>query len=368
VADTGRMFTDTGRAEVLDTTYALPGLHSHRVRVVEGGLTPGQEATATIDAPRREAIRRNHTGTHILHWALREVLGTHVKQAGSLVAPDRLRFDFSHYGPLAPEELVRVEALANERVLANEPVRAYETTKEEAERIGAIAFFGDKYGEFVRVVEAGGRSVELCGGTHVGALGMIGPITVVSEGSIGANLRRIEALTGEGSFARFRRRDDTLNRAAALLRVTPDEVPERIEKALDERRALEHELEQVRRQAAGGDADRLAADAVDGVVVARRDGGSRDDLRELAVALRDRPGMRAVVLGGAPDGGGVTLVAATTKESGLAAYDLIVDAARTVGGGAGKGKNPELSIAGGRDASKLDAALEQARAAAGIGR
>ena len=367
VGDTGTITTDTGRAEVLDTTYALPGLIGHRVRVVEGALSPGQEATASIDAARREAIRRNHTGTHILHWALREVLGTHVKQAGSLVAPDRLRFDFSHYGPLAPEELARVETLANERVLANEPVRAYETTKEEAERIGAIAFFGDKYGEFVRVVEAGGRSVELCGGTHVGALGMIGPISVVSEGSIGANLRRIEALTGEGSFARFRQRDDTLNRAATLLRVPPEDVPERIEKALEERRALAHELEQVRRQAAGGDADELAAAAVDGVVVARRDGGSRDDLRDLAVALRDRPGMRAVVLGGTPEGGGVALVAATTRESGLAAYDLIVDAARTVGGGAGKGKNAELSMAGGRDASKLDAALDQARVAAGIG-
>src|SRR5207244_7266729 len=221
-------------------------------RVVEGELSPGQEATAAIGAPRREAIRRNHTGTHILHWALREVLGTHVKQAGSLVAPDRLRFDFSHYGPLAPDELARVEALANERVLANEPVRAYETTKEEAERIGAIAFFGDKYGEFVRVVEAGGRSVELCGGTHVGALGMIGPITVVSEGSIGANLRRIEALTGEGSFARFRQLDDTLSRAAALLRVTPEEVPERIEKALEERRALAPDPAPARRAAAGG--------------------------------------------------------------------------------------------------------------------
>jgi alanyl-tRNA synthetase len=368
VGDTGTIVTDTGRAEVLDTTYALPGLIGHRVHVVEGELTPGQEATATIDAPRREAIRRNHTGTHILHWALREVLGTHVKQAGSLVAPDRLRFDFSHYAPLAPDELARVESLANERVLANEPVRAYETTKEEAERIGAIAFFGDKYGEFVRVVEAGGRSVELCGGTHVGALGMIGPITVVSEGSIGANLRRIEALTGEGSFARFRQHEETLNRAATLLRVTPDEVPERIEKALEERRALAQELEQVRRQAAGGDADALAAAAVDGVVVARRDGGSRDELRDLAVALRDRPGMRAVVLGGVPEGGGVALVAATTKASGLAAYDLIVDAARTVGGGAGKGKNPELSIAGGRDAAKLDEALDLARAAAGIGR
>ena len=367
VGDTGTITTDTGRAEVLDTTYALPGLIAHHVRVVEGALNPGQEATAAIDAPRREAIRRNHTGTHILHWALREVLGTHVKQAGSLVAPDRLRFDFSHYGPLAPDELARIEALANERVLANEPVRAYETTKEEAERIGAIAFFGDKYGEFVRVVEARGRSVELCGGTHVGALGMIGPITVVSEGSIGANLRRIEALTGEGSFARFRRHEDTLNRAATLLRVPPDEVPDRIEKALEERRALAQELEQVRRQAAGGEADELAAVAVDGVVVARRDGGSRDELRDLAVALRDRPGIRAVVLGGTPEGGGVALVAATTKQSGLAAYDLIVDAARTVGGGAGKGKNAELSMAGGRDPSKLDEALDQARAAAGIG-
>jgi len=368
VGDTGTILTESGQADVLDTTYALPGLIAHRVRVVEGGLSPGQEATAAIDAPRREAIRRNHTGTHILHWALREVLGAHVKQAGSLVAPDRLRFDFSHHGPLAPDELVRVEALANDRVLANEPVRAYETTKEEAERIGAIAFFGDKYGEFVRVVEAGGRSVELCGGTHVGALGMIGPITVVSEGSIGANLRRIEALTGEGSFARFRQHEVTLNRAATLLRVTPEEVPERIEKALEERRALTQELEQLRRQAAGDDADELAAMAVDGVVVARRDSVSRDDLRELAVALRDRPGMRAVVLGGAPEGGGVALVAATTRQSGLAAYDLIVDAARTVGGGAGKGKNAELSMAGGRDPSKLDEALDQARAAAGIGR
>jgi alanyl-tRNA synthetase len=366
VGDTGTITTETGRAEVLDTTYALPGLIAHRVQVVEGEVSTGQEATAAIDAPRREAIRRNHTGTHILHWALREVLGTHVKQAGSLVAPDRLRFDFSHYGPVTPEELARVETIANERVLANEPVRAYDTSKEEAERIGAIAFFGDKYGEFVRVVEAGSRSIELCGGTHVGALGTIGPISIVSEGSIGANLRRIEAVTGEGSLARFRNWGETLQRAATLLRVTPEEVPERIEKALEERRALAQELDRARREAAGGDADALATGAVGGVIVARRDGGGRDELRELAVALRDRPGIRAVVLGGVPDGGGVALVAATTKDSGLVAYDLIADAARTVGGGAGKGKNPELSIAGGRDAAKLDDALDRSRAAAGI--
>jgi alanyl-tRNA synthetase len=157
-----------------------------------------------------------------------------------------------------------------------------------------------------------------------------------------------------------------LNRAAQLLRVTPDEVPERIEKALEERRALTQELEQARRLAAGGEADQLASAAVNGVVVARRDGGSRDDLRDLAVALRDRPGIRAVVLGGAPEGGGVALVAATSKDSGLVAYDLITEAARTVGGGAGKGKNAELSVAGGRDASRLDEALDQVRATLGM--
>jgi alanyl-tRNA synthetase len=365
VGDTGTITTDTGRVDVVDTTYALPGLIGHRVRDVEGEVDAGQEAIAAIDAARRDAIRRNHTGTHILHWALREVLGPHVKQEGSLVAPDRLRFDFSHFEPVRPEELARVEAIANEQVLGNAPVRAYETSKDEAERIGAIAFFGDKYGDFVRVVEAGERSLELCGGTHVGALGTIGPITIVSEGSIGSNLRRIEALTGEGSLARFRHQEETLNRAASLLRVPPDDVPERVGKVLEERRALEKDLEQARRQAAGGEGDELAATAVDGVVVARRDGITRDGLRDLAVALRDRPGIRAVVLGGAPEGGGVALVAATTKASGLAAYDLIAEAATTVGGGAGR-KNRELSVAGGRDPTKVDEALDQARAAAGI--
>jgi alanyl-tRNA synthetase len=366
VGDTGTITTETGRVEVIDTTYAMPGLTGHHVRDIEGEVTAGQEAIASIDVARRDAIRRNHTGTHILHWALREVLGPHVKQEGSLVAPDRLRFDFSHFEPVRPEELARVEALANEQVIGNASVRAYETSKDEAERIGAIAFFGDKYGDFVRVVEAGDRSLELCGGTHVGALGTIGPITIVSEGSIGSNLRRIEALTGEGSLARFRQQAETLNRVATLLRVAPDDVSERLGKVLEERRALEKELEQARRQAAGGGSDELVATAVDGVVVARRDGISRDELRDLAIVLRDRPGMRAVVLGGALEGGGVALVAATTKASGLVAFDLIVDAAKTLGGGAGKGKNAELSVAGGRDPSKLDVALDQARAAAGI--
>ena len=366
IGDTGTTTTDTGTAEVVDTTHALPGLVRHHVRVVEGEVTPGQEAVARIDAARREAIRRNHTGTHLLHWALREVLGPHVKQAGSLVAPDRLRFDFSHYGPVSREDLERVEALANEHVLANEPVRAFETSKDEAERLGAIAFFGDKYGDVVRVVEAGSRSVELCGGTHVGALGMIGPVKIVSEGSIGANLRRIEALTGMAALERMRAEEQLLERTADLLRVKPEEVPDRVQRVLDERHELDDQLKALRRTASGSEAQKLAEEAVDGVVVARRDGTTRDELRDLAVAVRDQPGVRAVVLGGVPEGGGVALVAAVGKDSGLAAPALIAGPARLVGGGGG-GKNPELAMAGGRDPEKLDAALEEARRASGIG-
>jgi alanyl-tRNA synthetase len=365
VGDRGTITGPAGRAEVLDTTYALPGLHRHTVRMVEGQIVAGQEVTATVDSGRREAIRRNHTGTHLLHWALREVLGRHVKQAGSLVAPDRLRFDFSHYEAVSPDQLEQVEALANAQVLANDPVRAREMSRQEAERLGAIAFFGEKYGDVVRVVEAGPRSVELCGGTHVGALGTIGPIKIVSESSIGANLRRIEAVTGTASFERIRTEAQTLGRTATLLRVAPPEVPERVERLLDDNRSLSDEVKALRRQGAGGRAREMAALAVDGVVVARVDGTTRDELKDLALAIRDQPGVRGAVLGGVPDGGGVALVAAVAKGNGLDASKLLSDAARTVGGGGGRG--PDVAIAGGRDASKLDQALDQARQAVAPG-
>jgi alanyl-tRNA synthetase len=363
VGDTGTIAGPTGRADVVDTTYALPGLHRHTVRIVEGEIAPGHEVTAAVDTGRREAIRRNHTGTHLLHWALREVLGSHVKQAGSLVAPDRLRFDFSHFEAVTAEQLEQVEALANHQVLANEPVKAYEVTKAEAERLGAIAFFGEKYGDVVRVVEAGPRSVELCGGTHVHALGTIGPIKITSESSIGANLRRIEAVTGVASLDRIRDEEKTLGRTATLLRVAPPEVPERVERLLDDQRSLADEIKALRRQSAGGRARELAGQAVDGVVVARVDGTTRDELKDLALAIRNQPGMRAVVLGGAPEGGGVALIAAVAKDSGLDASTLIADAARTVGGGGGRGA--DVAVAGGRNPDKLDEALDQARRAAG---
>jgi alanyl-tRNA synthetase len=364
VGDTGTITAETGRAEVVDTVYGAPGLIRHRARILEGEIGPGQEVTAAIDGERRDAIRRNHTATHLLHWALREVLGDHVKQQGSLVAPDRLRFDFSHYEALSPAEIAQVEDLVNREVLANHPVRHYETTREHAEQVGAIAFFGEKYGDIVRVLEAGPHSTELCGGTHVRALGDIGPVKIVSEGSIGSNIRRIEAVSGFGPIERLRRDEAEIARACELLGVAADDLVGAIERRLAEIKDLREEVKALKRQAAAGQAAELAARAVDGVVVARVDGLDRETLRELALAVRDQPGIRAVVLGSAPEGGGVAMVSAVRADSGLHASELIADAARTVKGGAGR--SAELAVAGGKDPSALDAALDQVRAAAGL--
>jgi alanyl-tRNA synthetase len=222
-------------------------------------------------------------------------------------------------------------------------------------------FFGDKYGDIVRVLEAGAHSVELCGGTHVHRLGDIGPVKIVSEASIGANLRRIEAVTGFGPIERLRDEEALMERAAEALGSTPTELPSAAEKLRAELRALREELARVKKQAAGGAAVGLAAQAVDGVLVTRQDGVAREELRDLAVAVRDQPGVNVVVLGGAPEGGGAALVAAVTKDSGFNAGDLIKDAARTIGGGGGK--NADLAVAGGRDPARLDEALDQVRQA-----
>ena len=365
VGDTGLIRTETGVARVLDTTLALPGLHRHRIEMVEGHLQPAQEAEATVDVERRGNIRRNHTATHLLHWAFRTLLGEHVKQHGSLVAPDRLRFDFSHFSQVAADELAEVERLANAEVLANDPVRVYETTQDEARRAGAVALFGEKYGDIVRVVEAGHHSVELCGGTHVPALGTVGPIKLLGEASIGSNLRRVEALTGTGSLDHIRAGEQTIAAVARTLRVSPGEVLDAVERMASDYKALRDELADARKQQAVGGAKDLAATAVDGVVVADVSPMDRSELQPLAVAVRDLPGIRVVVLGSAPAGGGVALVAAITPESGLDAGELLSGPAKTVGGGAGR--NPLVSVAGGRHPDRLGEALEQARHAARAG-
>jgi alanyl-tRNA synthetase len=361
VGDTGIISTGTGRALVLDTTLALPGLHRHLAAIEHGYISPGQEARASVDTERRAAIRRNHTGTHLLHWALREVLGNHVKQQGSLVASDRLRFDFTHYAQVTRSELDRVEDLVNTEVLEDMNVMTEELARAEAEAKGAIAFFGDKYGERVRVVHAGEHSVELCGGTHVERLGMIGPIEVISESSIGSNLRRVEALTGTATLERLRSNEARLAHAAALLKSSPEDLGAAIERRLAELREAQDELRATRQAGLGGEASALASSGQEGTVVARRDGLSADGLRELALAVRSQPGVRAVVLGGSPEEGKVTLVAAVEKGYPLEAPQLVGPAAQMLGGGGG-GRNAELAMAGGRDARRLDEALDDVRA------
>jgi len=360
VGDTGTIVTDHGRAVVVDTTFALPGLRRHVARIDSGEIAAGAVATATIDRARRAAIRRNHTATHLLHYALRKVLGEHVKQAGSLVADDRLRFDFSHYAALTPEEISEIERIANAETLANAPARAFETTKDEATALGAIAFFGDKYGDIVRVLEVG-NSIELCGGTHVRAAGDIGLVKIVSEASIGSNLRRIEAVTGENSLRLLQRDEAVIGDAARAVGAPPDDLVGGVQRRLAEIKALQDEVKALRGKLASGQAGDIAADAVNGRVVRRVDGLSPGDLRELAIAVR-RAGAQVVVLGGVSDTGGVSLVAAVTADSGLVAGDLIKDAAKAVGGGGG-GKG-DIATAGGKNPDGLDEALTIARAAA----
>ena len=346
---------------MIDTTNALPGLVRHQCE--PGAALPevGARVTASIDVERRAAIKRHHTATHILHWALRSVLGDHVKQQGSWVGPDRLRFDFSHFEALSAEQIIEIEDLANHEILTNAPCRHYETSKDEALAAGAIAFFGDKYGDTVRVLEAGAHSVELCGGTHVSALGDIGPIKVISETSIGSGIRRIEAVAGTGTIDRIRRAEAGLDSIASSLGVPVDDIADGIRKRLDEIKALRAEIASLRQEVAKAQAGDLAENAVDGVLVAKVECDTRDEVRDLALSLRDRPGIRAVVLMGSPGGKGVAVAAAVSADSGLNAGELIADAVRKVGGGGGKGEL--IATAGGRDADQIDAALDLVRAA-----
>ena len=366
IGDVGTITTDGGVVEIEDCTYALPGLHRHLGRIAKGNVAAGSEAVAEIDDERRSAIRRNHTGTHILHWALREVLGEHVKQAGSLVAQDRLRFDFSHFEAVTASQLAEIEDLVNAELLTNASCRHYETTMEHAQEVGAIAFFGDKYGDMVRVLEAGPHSLELCGGTHVTSLGDIGHLRVVSESSIGSNLRRIEAITGLATVERLQNSETTLAEIGDMLNASTEEIAESLRRRLNEMKELRNQVKALQQVAAGARAADLAAASEQGVVIARVDGIERDELRDLAAAIRDRPEIRAVVLAGAPQGGGVALVAAVTPDGELKASNLIDEAAKAVQGGFGRKGDPPLIVAGGKKVDGIEEALDLARIAAGL--
>ncbi|MDQ3957894.1 MAG: DHHA1 domain-containing protein, partial [Actinomycetota bacterium] len=337
-----------------------PGLTGHGVKVVAGEIRVGDEVQAEVDAGFRRGCERAHTATHILHWALRDRLGEHAKQAGSLVEPGRLRFDFNHFDALAHDQLEDLSGELQVRVGADDGVRAYETSYDYARSIGAMAIFGEKYGDFVRVVEVGEYSKELCGGTHVAHTSQIGVVVVTGESSVGANLRRVEALVGAEGLSFLESKLAVLTRAAAVLKTNPDEVAERVERLVTSHKELERQLAETEQRSIESDAASLAEEAqdLDGtrIVVARRDAGV-DHLRKLAQLLKGRLGSAVVVLGTSGDGK-ANLVAALTKDlvsRGLSARELLKPGADLLGGGAG-GK-PDLSISGGPAAGKIDEAL-----------
>ena len=367
VGDRGRLRSSSGDARVVDTQRLLPGLTGHRVRVVAGELRVGDTVRALVDATARLGSQRAHTATHILHWILRDRLGEHATQAGSLVEPGRLRFDFNHFDALGSSQVDDISAELQQRVLADDGVRAFETSFDYARSIGAMAIFGEKYGDFVRVVEVGDYSKELCGGTHVPHTSNIGVIVVTGEGSVGSNLRRVEALVGQEGVDHLARRAAELERAAHLLRSKPEEVAERVERLLAQGKEMERKLAEVDKKGAEVDAAALADGAIDvdgtRLVVARRD-LPVDALRSLAQSLKGRLGSAVIVLGSAGDGR-ANLVGALTKdlvERGLSARDLLKPGADLLGGGGG-GK-PDLAISGGSKAEAIDSAIEAVAAAA----
>jgi alanyl-tRNA synthetase len=360
VGDRGEIVTSAGRVRVEDTQRPVEGLVVHRGRVVDGSLRVGDEGALRVDAELRAATVRNHSGTHLLHAALRKVLGPQAMQKGSLVSPDRLRFDFTHDAPLSECEIERIEDLANAWIEANAQARIRTLPYKQAIAEGAIAIFEEKYGDEVRVISFGDFSTELCGGTHARATGEIGLLKVVSEQGIAAGVRRIEALTGAGALAHLREQERALERVAELLKAPVGEVPARIEKLLEERRALEKELDRLRSERRGAATGDLASSAreVGGVRVlaAKADGVDGGDLRAMVDSLRQKLGSGIVLLAAESDGR-VTLALGVTPDlvSRFQAGVLIRDVAAVVGGkGGGKA---DFAQAGGRDASKIPDAL-----------
>jgi alanyl-tRNA synthetase len=355
VGDTGTFVTESGRFEVLDTQNVAGGLFAHRGRLT-GEVLPGQVGVAAIDPARREATRRNHTATHLLHSGLRAILGDHVRQQGSYVGPERLRFDFAHGAGVRREEISEVLTMVNADVVLNDPVETIQTSKTDAQKMGAIAFFGDKYGDQVRVVRAGRHSLEFCGGTHVDRLGDIGQIQVVSETSIGSNTRRIEAVSAMGAFMRSAQMENSLAAVATLLKTSLEDVVPSLERVIERQRDVEKEVAALRQSQLSMFAEQLHAQSESAVLVARVDGYPGEQLRTLAQDLQRR-GRRAVVLAGASEGK-VSIVVAS--DDSLDAQSTVKELAALVGGGGGG--SPRLALAGGRDVEGIDRVLIAASA------
>ncbi|HWP06912.1 MAG TPA: alanine--tRNA ligase [Polyangiaceae bacterium] len=363
IGDQGRIFGEGGELAVEDTQKPRTGVVVHRGRMTQGALRVGQEVELAVDVPRRERTRRNHSATHLLHWALRKVVGAHAQQKGSLVGPERLRFDFTSSRALSPEEIAEVEELVNERTLKNYPVQTEVLTMEEARKRGAMMIFEEKYGDVVRMLSMA-ESTELCGGTHARATGDIGLFKIVSEQGVAAGVRRILAVTGEGALAHVREVEALVSEAARTAKTTPPMLLDRIQKLVQHERALEKQvadLEKKLAQGGGSGVDGLIAKAreVAGVKVlgVRSPVTDRGALRELAEQLRDKLGDSVVLVGSEADGKAqLVLTVSKSLTDRFKAGDLIRGIAQIVGGTGGG--RPDMAQAGGTEPGRLDEAIE----------
>jgi alanyl-tRNA synthetase len=365
VADHGYVRTGGGLIRVVDAQWGPGDVIVHVGVVQSGEVREGEDVHAEVDRVRREATARSHTATHVVHWTLRHVLGEHARQAGSFVAPGRLRFDFPHHSAVPRDLLAQAEEVANHRLAEDALVRIYETTFEEAKNQGALALFGERYGEFVRVVEVGDYSIELCGGTHVPRTGNVAIVRILGEGSIGAGMRRVEALVGPDALKEWTAEHVILEEVSELLRAEPPAIPDRVRGLLERVKRYESELGKI------GAAQRAelieqiasrASDVADAMVVTAIHDGDAGELRELAqgaVARLENANGAAVVLGSAR-GGGALIVAACSKSlvgRGVTAPLLLEPAAVAIGGRAG-GK-PILGTAGGPNGAAVSEAVER---------
>ncbi|MDD2723382.1 MAG: alanine--tRNA ligase [Methylovulum sp.] len=360
IGDCGELKTDAGVFAVADTQKQGGTLFLHKGKVVSGELKVGDLCHAKVSAEERKATELNHSATHLLHAALRQTLGDHVAQKGSLVNPERLRFDFSHFEPVTPEQISVLEKGVNEQIRLNQPVSAEVMAKDDAVKAGAMALFGEKYGDEVRVLKIGAFSTELCGGTHVERAGDIGCFKIISETGVAAGVRRIEAVTGAGCMAWLGEREQVLNTIAGLLKSAPDKAAEKVEQLLAKSRDLEKQLERLNAKLASSQGDDLAGLAVEvagtKVLAVKLEGIEAKALRDLADQLKNKLGSAVVVLA-VVEGDKVSLVAGVSKDrmGQVKAGDLVNFVAQQVGGKGGG--RPDMAMAGGNDPSGLDLAL-----------
>lgn len=361
--DTGIISSKNGAVEVNDCRKTPDGLYLHIGVVSEGILEKGASATAAIDMERRLATARNHTATHLLQKALRIVLGDHVTQAGSMVGPDRLRFDFNHFSQMTAEEIKKVEIEVNAKILENLEVKVREMPVDEAKKLGAMALFGEKYGDIVRVVSAGDYSTELCGGTHLKSTAQAGLVKILGESGVAAGIRRIEALTGTAALEYYREKEEQLNNVAAMLKSSPNDSLRKAESLYHDLRAALKEIEQLKGKLASSSFDEVLSNAVEikglKAVAARFDELDMEALRNTCETLRNKLGAGGVVILASNPGDKVSFVAMAAKDAvqcGVHCGNIVREAAKAAGGGGGG--RPDMAQAGGKDASKIDEALK----------